>query len=209
MRIEEEAVLVLGLRRRDSETFARFWSAQQRRLWSIASAALGDGASAEAALRETLELAWAECDRVKGDPAAWLVSILGQVLLARGSGSAATTDAGCGEGARGRVLEALSGLSSADRTLLLLHHLGGLDAEALARLARTDSKSVRRAIHRGRFAIVELMNQTDGRLETASPCVGQRRSTRGGNHVSNRRGRGSHRGARVTSRAGEGPLRHR
>jgi len=206
MRAVQEQGLSQRLHRRDPAAFAELWSARQRVLWSIASAAAGDAQSAEAALRETIEAAWAECDRVVGSAAAWLTAVLGRVLLARGAPPRPVLlPAGA---MRGRVLRALGGLPGAERTLYLLHELGGLEAEALARLAHIDAAAARRAIQAGRCAVAALVDETAG-ARAEGRRGGQRRKTRGGTDDVDSIQLGSSRRARLAPVARQRPLRYR
>ncbi|MGC4117460.1 MAG: hypothetical protein QM765_23450 [Myxococcales bacterium] len=198
--------LRMRLRRRDAEAFAELWARQQRGLWSIARAALGAEA-AEEALRRTIEEAWAQCEEAGPDAEAWLTGVLGRVLL-EGESEWSTRSARAETGEPGRRFEEFEALEPAERILLLLHHLGGLDAEALAGLARRTPSAVRRALHRGRCALVASAQEPGRRQGKGSPDHRQSRpNTQGGTHASNHRSR--RRNSHGHGRAGERPLRYR
>jgi RNA polymerase sigma-70 factor (ECF subfamily) len=155
----------------DDERIARFVDGDYRRVVAVVALVCGDRSRAEDAVQEALARAWARRADIDAlTPWVTRVALNEAKTRFRRAGAERraydrlVAQSGADRGAVGpeavfdqRLLEALGGLSSLQRTVVVLHHLLDQSVDDVARTLGVHPGTVKTSLHRARAALRQAL----------------------------------------------------
>jgi RNA polymerase sigma-70 factor (ECF subfamily) len=157
----------------DSEGFDTFYRATRQRVYDCLYALTGSPAEAQDAVQEAYARAWQRWNTVGeyADPEAWVRTVARRIAISGWrhfrSGERAYRRAGPPPPVPGPnpdhvvLVDALSRLSVAHRTAIVLHHLVGMSVVDIAREIGVPEGTVKARLARGRRALASVLGLDD------------------------------------------------
>jgi RNA polymerase sigma-70 factor (ECF subfamily) len=155
---------------RDADDFDAFYVATQQRLLAQLYAMTGDRSEAQDCLQEAYARAWQRWGSISSydDPVAWVRTVAWRIATSRWHRARNATTAWTRHGPPAdlappgedtvTLVAALKRLPDAQRRAIVLHHLGGLSVEEIARETAAPTGTVKARLARGRQALAALLD---------------------------------------------------
>ena len=155
---------------RDADDFDAFYVATQQRLLAQLYAMTGDRGEAQDCLQEAYARAWQRWGSISSydDPVAWVRTVAWRIATSRWHRTRNAATAWTRHGPPAdlappgedtvTLVAALKQIPDAQRRAIVLHHLGGLSVEEIARETAAPTGTVKARLSRGRQALAALLD---------------------------------------------------